>query len=39
MPPYAAKLAERFGLPVFDVVTMVKWLAGAVAPHNYLAER
>lgn len=39
MPPYSAALVRKFGLPVFDVVTMVKWLAGAVAPHDFRAAR
>ncbi|MET3792896.1 aspartate/glutamate racemase family protein [Aquamicrobium terrae] len=38
MPPYAARLAQHLDRPVFDVVTLVKWLAGAVAPHDYLAR-
>jgi len=39
MPPYSSCLAAHFGIPVFDILTLVKWLAEAVAPHNYLAER
>ncbi len=39
MPPYSAALSKRFGLPVFDIVTMVRWLAGAIAPYDYLSAR
>ena len=35
MPPYAAAVAETTGLPVFDVVTLVHWLHGAVRPHRF----
>ncbi len=38
MPPYAAALADRFDLPVFDVVTMVEWLAQAVSPRRYTGQ-
>lgn len=37
MPPFSAALAEASGLPVFDVVSLVKWLAGAIAPHDFAA--
>lgn len=35
MPPYAAALSDRFGLPVFDVVTMIDWLAQSLAPKPF----
>lgn len=38
MPPYSIALSRRFGLPVFDIVTMVNWLAAAIAPQNHLAR-
>lgn len=31
MPPYAADIQAATGLPVFDIVTMVHWVHGAVA--------
>ena len=35
MPPYAAAVAQATGLPVFDAVTLVHWLHGAVRPHRW----
>jgi Asp/Glu/hydantoin racemase len=35
MPPYAAAVAEATGLPVFDAVTLVHWLHGAIRPHRF----
>ncbi|MDR1826956.1 MAG: aspartate/glutamate racemase family protein [Methylobacteriaceae bacterium] len=35
MTPFSAALADRFGLPVFDVVTLVHWLHGALSPRRY----
>ncbi len=35
MPPYAAAVAEATGLPVFDSVTLVHWLHGALRPRRY----
>lgn len=37
LPGYSATLAERFGLPVYDLVTMVRWLKAAVTPPRYAA--
>jgi Asp/Glu/hydantoin racemase len=36
MPPYAAAVAAATGLPVFDVVTLVQWLHGAVRPKSFM---
>jgi Asp/Glu/hydantoin racemase len=36
MPPYAAAVAAATGLPVFDIVTLVQWLHGAIRPRRYL---
>ena len=33
--PYSAELRERSGLPVFDIVTLARWLAAAVRPARY----
>ena len=35
MPPYAAAVAAATGLPVFDAVTLVHWLHGAVRPQRW----
>ena len=35
MPPYAAAVARATGLPVFDSVTLVHWLHGAVRPWRW----
>ena len=37
MPPYAAAVAKATGLPVFDIVTLVHWLQGAVQPRRFPA--
>ena len=33
--PYSAAIARHLGLPVFDTITLVEWLATAVRPHVY----
>ena len=35
MPPYAAAVADATGLPVWDAVTLVHWLHGAVRPRRW----
>ena len=35
MPPYAAAVAKATRLPVFDIVTLVHWLHGAVQPQRF----
>lgn len=35
LPPYSGAIARSVGRPVFDVVTMVRWLHAAVAPTRY----
>lgn len=35
MPPYAADVQAATGLPVFDFVTMIRWLESAVAQRPY----
>ena len=37
MPPYAAAVAKATGLPVFDIVTLVHWLHGALQPQRFAA--
>ncbi|KQU74656.1 hypothetical protein ASD00_37800 [Ensifer sp. Root31] len=36
LPPYSAAVSQRFGLPVFDIVTLVRWLHLSLAPPGYL---
>lgn len=35
MPPYAAEIQARTGLPVFDFITLIKWLHSSVAQRPY----
>lgn len=37
--PYSADIAELLGVPVFDTVTLIEWLATAVRPHRYAGSR
>lgn len=33
--PYSALVAERFGLPVFDIVSMTEWFRAGLRPRRY----
>lgn len=35
LPTFSAALARRFRLPVFDIVTLINWLRGAISPAEY----
>ena len=35
MPPYASSIQKETGLPVFDFITLIKWLHSAVAQKPY----
>ncbi|WP_232221499.1 aspartate/glutamate racemase family protein [Burkholderia sp. WSM2232] len=35
--PYSALISERFGLPVFDIVTMVQWFHAGLRPRRFAA--
>ena len=35
MPPYAAAVQQAVNLPVFDFITMIKWIHGAIAQKPY----
>lgn len=35
MPPYASAIQEVTGLPVYDFITLIKWLNGAVMQRPY----
>lgn len=39
MPPYADVIREVSGLPVFDLVTAVGWMASSVRPRPFAGER
>lgn len=39
LAPYSSKIASTFGLPVFDVVTLVNWLYGGLRPRRFNANR
>ncbi|QBR00768.1 aspartate/glutamate racemase family protein [Paraburkholderia pallida] len=33
--PYSALLSERFGVPVFDIVTMIEWFHAGLRPRSF----
>lgn len=35
MPPYAASIQAEVGLPVFDFITLIKWMHSAVSQKPY----
>jgi hypothetical protein len=35
LPPYSARIEERFGVPVFDVITMLEWFHAGLRPRRY----
>src|SRR6185312_5932440 len=35
LPPYSAKIEETFGVPVFDIVTLVNWFHTGLKPRRY----
>lgn len=35
LPPYSAAVTRRFGLPVFDIVTLVQWMQHALQPPDW----
>lgn len=38
LAPYSAKIASTFGLPVFDVVTLVNWFHSGLRPRRFGAN-
>ncbi|NJD03459.1 MAG: aspartate/glutamate racemase family protein, partial [Ruminiclostridium sp.] len=38
MPPYAADVQRAVNLPVFDFITMINWVHGAVAQRQYYGD-
>jgi hypothetical protein len=39
LPPYASAMEYEFGLPVYDVVTLVNWLQAGFAPRLFSSSR
>ena len=39
LPPHSAAIQRTFGLPVFDIVTLVDWLHSAIRPRDYGGTR
>jgi hypothetical protein len=37
LPPYSAAVSRRFELPVYDIVTLVRWMQLALAPPDHPA--
>ncbi|MVA96130.1 aspartate/glutamate racemase family protein [Nitratireductor sp. CAU 1489] len=35
LPPYSAAVSRRFGLPIYDIVTLVRWMQLSLAPPDY----
>jgi len=35
MTPFSADIAERFGVPVFDGVTLINWFHAGLRPRRY----
>jgi len=35
MPPYSKTIQEAVGLPVFDIITLTKWVHRAVCQAGY----
>jgi len=37
LPPYSQAIERKFGLPVYDIVTLVEWLHAGLRPRGYRA--
>ncbi len=35
LPPYAAEIEQRLGVPVYDIITLVTWFMAGQAPRRY----
>jgi Asp/Glu/hydantoin racemase len=35
LPPYSAAIERRFGVPVFDIITLVEWFHAGLKPRRY----
>ncbi len=36
LPPYSARIEQEFGVPVFDVITLVEWFHAGLKPRRYV---
>jgi hypothetical protein len=36
LPPYSASIEETFGVPVYDVITLVEWFRAGLRPRRYV---
>ena len=36
LPPYSAAIERRFGVPVFDIITLVEWFHAGLRPRHYV---
>ncbi|HEX5328120.1 MAG TPA: aspartate/glutamate racemase family protein, partial [Acetobacteraceae bacterium] len=37
LPPYSAKIEANFGVPVYDIITLVEWFHAGLRPRRYTA--
>jgi Asp/Glu/hydantoin racemase len=35
LPPYSAKIEQTFGVPVYDIITLVAWFHAGLRPRRY----
>ena len=35
LPPYSAKIEQTFGVPVYDIITLVTWFHAGLRPRHY----
>ena len=35
LPPYSAAIEQKFGVPVYDIITLVEWFHGGLKPRCY----
>jgi hypothetical protein len=35
LPPYSAKIEQTFGVPVYDIITLVEWFHAGLKPRRY----
>ena len=38
LPPYSARIEAMFGVPVYDVITLVEWFHAGLRPRRYTAD-
>ena len=37
LPPYSAKIEATFGVPVYDIISLVEWFHAGLRPRRYTA--